>query len=159
MSIFPSTDIVSDVARAADPLKRDVALRRLNEMGAEQAAAGRAFAAMVDAPKRQSSATQFARATAQGAGLAARAQPSKSPEAVAAQKFEAFILQSWLEVLLPKEEGGSYGSGGAANVWRSMMAEQLGAQVARSGGIGLHKMIEKTDHASDFPRAPASRRA
>ncbi|WP_166802219.1 rod-binding protein [Microvirga pakistanensis] len=58
-----------------------------------------------------------------------------------AQELEAFILQTFVESMLPKEAENTYGEGSAGSIWKTMMAEQIGAQVARSGGIGLAKYI------------------
>jgi hypothetical protein len=57
------------------------------------------------------------------------------------QKFEAFLLQGWLDVILPKEGSGVYGGGAGAGIWRSMMAEQLATQIVRAGGVGLHNVL------------------
>ena len=133
MSIFPATDLVMDVARAADPRKRDAAVRRLNEMSGASAAPAE-FSRLVEAaplahePSLASPPSPFA-----------RVEPKRPPAVEAALKFESFVMQSWLEILLPKEESGAFGSSAGAGVWRSMMAEQLGAQLARANALGLHK--------------------
>lgn len=142
MSIFPATDIITDVARAADPKRVDVAMRRLNEAGAARPD----FANAVDkAAPRGLGAFAYPRPTTSvsAAGLETRPTPAPSPAAAAAQKFEAFILQTWLEAMLPKEDSGAFGHGTAGGVWRSMMAEHLGAQLAKSGAIGLDRILSK----------------
>ena len=146
MSIFPATDIVSDVAKAADPKKLDVAMKRLSELSAARLEPAQSFSAIVaSTARRAADAPAVSRIAPQVAGLAPSPREISNPAAAAAQKFEAYVLQTWLEALLPKQEGGSFGSGGAGGVWRSMMAEQLGAQLARAGGVGLHKLFDK-DH-------------
>lgn len=67
------------------------------------------------------------------------------------QKFESFVLQSFVQSMLPSDNESFYGGGTAGNIWRSMLAEQLGDQLARSGGIGIAKMLEKKEDG----RAPA----
>ncbi|WP_416186596.1 rod-binding protein [Fulvimarina uroteuthidis] len=57
------------------------------------------------------------------------------------QQFEAFALRSFVESMLPSEATNFFGAGTAGNIWRSMMAEQLGNQLARGGGIGIADMI------------------
>ena len=37
--------------------------------------------------------------------------------------FEAFVLQSFIQEMLPKKAEGVYGSGIAGDIWRSMLAE------------------------------------
>lgn len=138
MSIFPTTDIISDVARAADPEKVRIATKRLSEFGATSVASScdKGF------PGAQSTRSRVWMGDAVTATID-QAPPTdiNAKPLSAAQKFEAFLLQSWLENLLPKEGGDAYGAGPGANVWRSMMAEQLGAQLARAGGLGLNKIL------------------
>jgi hypothetical protein len=158
MSIFPATDIVSDVARAADPRKVQVAMKRLNDFASARMSAGQNFAAAVDRRlKAQAGPPMLARAQTGAGGPAQYAPEAKPPAVVAAEKFEAYILQTWLEALLPKAEGMLYGSDGAGGVWRSMMAEQLGGQIAKSGGVGLRKLFENSQalHAASSAAPPS----
>jgi flagellar protein FlgJ len=149
MTIFPATDIVSDVANSADSRQLALGLQRLRNLSASTEGAqitnqtssgalpenrrGSVDATRFDAFIKSSGKVAHGSAVAHG--------EAKSPGAIAAQKFEAFVLQTWLEVLLPRTEGGSFGTDGSANIWRSMMAEQLGMQLARNGAIGLKKII------------------
>jgi flagellar protein FlgJ len=137
MSIFPATDIISDVARAADPQKANAAFARLASMAADRkdSVAGQEFSVAV-APR---SAVVGPRATS----LLSASPPPQVENLSVTQKFEAFLLQNWLETLLPKEESGSFGSGPGANVWRSMMAEQLGQKLASAGCLGLNRLLER----------------
>ncbi|MEN3792700.1 rod-binding protein [Fulvimarina sp. MAC3] len=59
------------------------------------------------------------------------------------QEFESFTLRSFVEAMLPSEASNFFGSGTAGNIWRSMMAEQIGEQIARAGGIGIAETIAK----------------
>ncbi|WP_445502363.1 rod-binding protein [Microvirga sp. G4-2] len=43
--------------------------------------------------------------------------------------------------MLPKNAENTYGKGNAGSIWKSMMAEQIGTQVARAGGIGIAEHI------------------
>ena len=68
--------------------------------------------------------------------------PSRSTKAKKAhQEFEAFVLQTFVESMLPKDAENTYGKGSAGSIWKSMMAEQIGAQLSRAGGIGIAKHI------------------
>jgi len=132
MSIFPAADIVSDVARAANPARAQIAISRLQKAAAMRADNGDRHQDFPGAP-----------ASRAASGLSSNQAPQRieaGPD-TPARKFEAFLLQSWLEIILPASEGGFFGNGGESSVWRSLMAEQLGDQLARSGGIGLQKMI------------------
>lgn len=151
MSIFPAGDIVSGVAHAADPRKLAVAMKRLDD------------AARTAAPLDTSRFAAAIAATSSAASTGARPQASATPalqltireaaptSEAAGRKFEAFILQNWLEALLPKEESGYFGSGGAGNVWRSMMAEQLATQIATAGGVGIQRLLH-LNHATGAPQ-------
>ncbi len=108
-----------DVARAADPAAVEAARERL------AAIASRASAA----PGFSVEAAPRARTVQQADG------------AEAFQRFEAFVLQSFLEAMMPEETDSVYGAGLAGGMWKSMMAEQLGAQMARAGGIGIADRI------------------
>jgi peptidoglycan hydrolase FlgJ len=148
MSTFPATDLIVDVARAADPKRQQVALRRL-EAAATNSAASFASVAGETGGGAQSNASSTWRAA--GVGLRAASQtasnapmPTVASNAAvdATKKFESLVLQVFFEALLPKDEE-QYGSGAAGGVWRSMMAEQLANRFAASGAVGLNKVLEK----------------
>ncbi len=46
-----------------------------------------------------------------------------------------------------------YGKGNAGGIWKSMLAEQIGTQIAKAGGIGIAKMLNASHPAA--PAAPA----
>ncbi len=56
----------------------------------------------------------------------------------AAQDFEAVLLGQLSSIMMettPQDE--TFGGGQGEEVWRGFMSEQLGKEMARSGGIGL----------------------
>ena len=57
------------------------------------------------------------------------------------EQFEGFVLRSFIESMLPSEASSYFGSGTAGEVWRSMMAEEIGNELARGGGIGIAAAI------------------
>lgn len=167
MSIFPAADLVSGVAQAADPRKLAGAMKRLAETSDSPAPPGVQFASALKsaagepAPGRAHSGVAggappsrtFASASASPPLRAAGADGAASE---AARKFEAFVIQSFLEIVLPKEDEGAYGQGAAGGVWRSMMAEQLGTQIAKAGGVGLQKMLDSHLARRHAEHAPTS---
>ncbi|MGH7871515.1 MAG: rod-binding protein, partial [Candidatus Binatia bacterium] len=56
-------------------------------------------------------------------------------------QFEAFVLQSFVQSMLPQKAAMVYGKGTAGEVWKSMLAEKLGAQLAQSGQIGIARRL------------------
>lgn len=58
-----------------------------------------------------------------------------TPEAFV--KFEAMVLQTFMQSILPKESEAVYGGGMAGDMWKSLLAQQLGEVMARRGGIGI----------------------
>lgn len=136
MSIFPATDLVLDVGRAADPSKRDAALNRLQRLSGE--ASADKFTTNLPSSSRlvSGAVARHSQNISQNTST-----QTHSGASAAYKKFEAFILQSWLETLLPKMEGGAYGHDNAGGVWRSMIAEQLGEQLAKSDSLGIARIL------------------
>ena len=148
MGIRPPSDIVLDVARAADPTRYQAAARKLTELAAGTnpaefgdtfgMVAGRGLNVLPNDPYL--AATAFRNATALSS-----AQGAKNPH----QQFEAFVLQSFVESMLPKDSETVFGKGTAGGIWKSMLAEQIGAQIAKAGGIGIARQIMAAHPAPD----------
>jgi len=142
MSIFPATDLVTEVAKAADPTRRDAAVARLSEISKATPNSVDGFATLIaDNHKAPPSPKPFVASPIATNGSGATGLSSIRP-GEATQKFEAFIIQSSLETILPKSDGGFFGRGTAGDVWRSMIAEQIGDQIAKAGGLGLRKLLD-----------------
>jgi hypothetical protein len=69
---------------------------------------------------------------------AARVSKAADP----AQKFEAFVLQSFIQEMMPDTAEGVYGSGISGDFWKSMMAEKIAEQVAERGSVGIAHYIK-----------------
>ncbi|MGP9813352.1 rod-binding protein [Rhodopseudomonas sp. NSM] len=145
MTIEPVNDLIVDVMAAADPAAQRIAASRLERMAsdhsfvatvdqlADQAATiGRAATAGADLPARST--------TAEIAGRASIVDKAGGDRAVY-RKFEAFVLQMFVESMLPKNADDLFGKGTAGSVWRSMLAEQIGNEMARGNGIGIAKQL------------------
>ena len=52
-------------------------------------------------------------------------------------QFEAMMMSSFVGELLPKDASSVFGQGTAGDMWRSMLAEQVSLQIAKSGKLGL----------------------
>lgn len=148
MAINPPSDIVNDVARAADPTRYRAAAERLSQMAGAPAEAG--FGEVLDAamtrPGRQFSLDPYTVRTT----FRNDTTLSGSNKAGAAyQQFEAFVLQSFIESMLPKDAENVFGKGTAGGVWKSMMAEQMAAQIAKAGGVGIAKQLQASQDAAN----------
>lgn len=147
MAISPPSDLLLDVARAADPAKVREATARLARLAADPSATNEGFGKALAAAKVSGTATAVATPSKSfaptGVGsLRAAAQP----KADTYKKFEAVLLQNFVESMLPKDDE-SFGDAASAGIYRSMMAEQLANQIANAGGIGIAKAIEKAHPA------------
>jgi hypothetical protein len=74
-----------------------------------------------------------------------------NPNATADQKtaqtqveFEASILKTFVDAMLPKDETDVYGQGSAGDIWKSMLADQIAKQIARSGAFAISKRLFDT---------------
>ena len=141
MAINPPSDIILDVARAADPLKYSAAVERLSRLG-ETDEADTSFDVLlgsIDADVGASVEQPF------GLGLAdlrSRLNPITAAVAASGQggpyrQFEAFVLQTFIQSMFPKEATHVFGDGIAGSYWSSMLAEQVANQVAKAGGVGI----------------------
>ena len=139
MSISPPSDIVLGVANAADPQKYRAAAEQLARLAGTQAPA---------AVKTASADAQFSLPSPAQAGLPSAASQQASPAGTASktnayQEFEAFLLQNFIESVLPKDSTGVFGSGTAGEIWKSMFAEHVGREIAHSTAFGIADRIAR----------------
>jgi Rod binding domain-containing protein len=125
MSLAPPTDIVLEVARAADPARAAAVAERLNALGRQSATSAQDFASTLDlvsAPK-----------TAPTPPRAAPISRAKTAET----KLESVVLTQFVQEMLPKDAQSVFGQGYAGDMWRSMLAERVADQMAATGRIGI----------------------
>ena len=129
MSIQTATDLILDVVNAADPAiaqRAEAMLEAASVRKSAQAAGTPAFE------------HQLLASTDAAAALSpAQKDPASDKTAQSYQRFEAMVLQNFIGGMLPQDSEELYGKGTAGEIWRSMMAEQLGAVLAEGGGIGI----------------------
>lgn len=170
MSISPPSDIVLDVARAADPVRYKEAAERLHQLsfGQTQASlsadAASAFdSALADAADVPALAplpiiqmpfdavaamTRLKTDTALSSGMTV---PSAGGSAETFRTFEAMFLANFVETMLPKQSDAIFGAGSAGQIWRSMLAEQIAAQMADGGGVGIADQLRKSSAETPAP--------
>ena len=56
-------------------------------------------------------------------------------------KFEGFVLQTFIETIMPKDSESTFGSGLAGDMWKSMLSEKIANVVASRGGLGIANRI------------------
>ena len=110
-----------DVVRAADPASVREAHRKLT-------------AASADAPQ-----AAFEAAASRPVGTRVNPQNGDVPQVY--RDFEAMVLKSFIGSMLPAEAANLYGSGTAGDIWKGMMAEQLGKALAEGGGLGIASQL------------------
>jgi hypothetical protein len=150
LAINPPGDIILGVARAADPSTYQVAADRLARIaGSAHAGEG----AQPSVPAATAPAQSMPRPVSV---LAADRRPGQLPGAAdALSQFEAFVLQSFVQAMLPKHADNVFGRGTAGEVWKSMMAEMLAGELARSGRVGIARQIAEPSIAPTAAARPA----
>lgn len=131
MAIHPPSDLILDVARAADPAAARAAADRLKALSLQSAARDAGVA-------RGASAPTF------DAALAPRSLPNglrieKKPDAYT--KFEAFVLQTFIQSMFTGKDQDVFGQGTSGQYWKSMLSGAIADDMAQSGGIGIAKML------------------
>lgn len=131
---------------AADPAKYKEAVSRLRDLSPQKK---NEFAALLNPGDTPSSSDAATAGPEDALGSGVTAQPgskavvSKGPAGIKDiyTQLEAFIMQTFIQSMLPKEAPSVYGKGTAGDVWKSMLAEKMGSEVARSGQLGIAKRL------------------
>ncbi|MFC6447246.1 rod-binding protein [Shinella zoogloeoides] len=149
MAISPPSDLVLDVVRAADPTQVQEAQAKLKSNRAafeatSLAEAGAGFQAAVGILNRDSVTTHAAKEGVSAVGGKA------IPEHL--RKFETMVLQNFVKSMLPAESEDTYGKGTAGEMWRGMMADQLGEVLSKGGGIGIAESLAKKSGVTVDPK-------
>jgi len=126
-----------DVVRAADPTAVQEAQAKLKAHKAAFAATslaenGKGFGAamnVIDMP-----ATRAGLGNPEPAGKAA-----EMPDEY--RKFEASILSTFVNSMMPKESEDVYGKGSAGEFWKSMMSEKIADELSKKGGVGIAEQM------------------
>lgn len=158
--INPSTDIILEVARAADPGRMHAATERLVRFAEGAGPEAGVFARMLGEAggRRVASPRPFdpasARVALQNRALLGHAADQGPPGAAAPrvaearaltphQQFEAFVLRNFVETMLPDDATVAFGAGTAGEIWKSMLADKIGEEMARAGGIGIAEQLAR----------------
>jgi Rod binding domain-containing protein len=145
------SDIILGVARAADSVKQREVASRLERMSGQASAAAGESAAPGDSASGWSTDVRHAgTATSRSARVISSSSSKDGPEQKSDVhvQFEALLLQNMIEAMLPKDTEALMGSGTAGNIWKSMLAEKIAAEIARTGTLGIAKQIASGPAAS-----------
>jgi flagellar protein FlgJ len=141
MSINPATDIVLDVARAADPARYRRAAAKLDATDgsgfADTLAA--AEASVPAGPPVTVPPPQHAPVVARHEGGAGTGRAADTY-----RQFEAMALANMLESAMPSSEN-FFGKGVAGDTWKSMLIDQIATQMAKRGGVGIADELARTE--------------
>ncbi|MBC2887552.1 rod-binding protein [Ochrobactrum sp. CM-21-5] len=149
MAINPPSDLVLDVARAADPHAYRLAAERLKSMSSISGS-------MVASAATRSGDDSFASfSDSLGAGVQVRSQPQDAANP-AYRKFEAFMLQSMVQSMFTGDTTTTFGKGIAGEYWKSMMAEAMANKMADVGGVGIAKLLEEQALRKGHSPAPTT---
>ena len=132
MAISPASDIILDVARAADPQRAMATTRALaSASGVAPTDFGTTLASFPGAAARDYSYQNPSLFAARG----------ESPEGKAAVGLESVLLKSFIDQMLPKDAVAVFSSGVAGDVWKSMLAEKIANQIAKSGALKIGERL------------------
>ncbi|THD49352.1 MAG: hypothetical protein E7774_01545 [Bradyrhizobium sp.] len=153
MAVDPSSDIVLEVAKAADPTRAAAVAQRLNALaagaGADKADFAQALADTASATAAGASAAaadlgpSAANARARFAAAAAADTADARAEKVKTG-FESVMLNSFVSEMMPKDTESVFGQGLAGDMWKSMLADQVSRQIAKSDALGIGKRLFAT---------------
>ncbi|WP_181704742.1 rod-binding protein [Chthonobacter rhizosphaerae] len=161
MPINPVSDLVLDVARAADPVRSRAAVARLAEAAGPTSSFASALQGAASTLDRTATAfldengdvPEEPGRAAGGADLRPDVldqlavlksqtrvdQPILSPE----QRFESFIVRSSVETMMAGEGDALFGDKVSGPVWRSMLADKIADAVAKRGSLGIGDLVRR----------------
>ncbi len=74
--------------------------------------------------------------------LPATSNPAEARKA--AESFEAFFIGQYLEQMFAGiRTDGMFGGGNAENIYRSLMLQEIGKNIAANGGIGIADAVQR----------------
>ena len=139
MAIDASSDIVLEVAKAADPTRAAAVAQRLNALSGAAAADTADFSDTL--AETAPAATIGPSAADARARFSAAADAADEKAAKAKTGFEAVMLNSFVSEMLPKDASTVFGQGLAGDMWKSMLADQVSRQMAKSDALGIAKRL------------------
>jgi flagellar protein FlgJ len=161
MAVDSSPDIVLEVAKAADPARAAAAAQRLNMLAAAAGANETDFADTLAATATDAANAAVAAPSAANARarLAAAADTADAKADKVKTQFEAVMLNSFVKEMMPKDAESVFGQGLAGDMWKSMLADQVSRQIAKSDVLGIAKRLFSTHPLGAEAKLEQPRRA
>ncbi|OYW50112.1 MAG: hypothetical protein B7X99_00430 [Rhizobiales bacterium 17-65-6] len=169
MGIQPPSDLIIDVINAADPAKAQAMATRLRQASATTSSLATSNAATAfDSEMRQVGLpVEMMSVLGKQTSLDLRnstalSQKSATGNAKTMQQFEAMVLSTFVQSMLPTNATNVYGSGTAGDVWKSMLSQHIAGEMAKGGGIGIAQRVSssvaRTSAAmiENLPQAPVT---
>ena len=143
MAIDPPSDVVLEVLKAADPARAAATTQRLNALaGAGAAETGDFSETLAQTARPAPPASPLLPGMPDARSRLADAAFAASDKAAKAQvDFEAVLLNGFVNEMLPKDGSATFGQGLAGDMWKSMLADQVSRQIAKSGALGIAKRL------------------
>ena len=143
MPLDPPSDVVLEVLKAADPARAAATTQRLNALAGAGAAETEDFSETLAQTARPASpAPPLVAGLADARSRLVDAAFAASDKAAKAQvDFEAVLLNGFVNEMLPKDGSAAFGQGLAGDMWKSMLADQISRQIAKSGSLGIAKRL------------------
>ena len=153
MSISPPSDIVLDVARAADPARYREAVARLGTTKPTEPFSDTLTDVALREPAPPKPAAREAAATK------TTDDPKARKTAETYRAFEAMTLATMLQSAMTSSTSSFFGEGLAGDTWKSLMVEKIAEQMAKAGGVGIADTLARsatlamTDDSTAAPEA------
>jgi flagellar protein FlgJ len=104
-------------------------------------------AARADHARRAGDANEFKLGGAEGPADIAGGGKAAPPESF--RRFEAMVLQTFIQNMLPNDGAAVYGQGMSGDMWKSLLAEKMAEAMAGRGGIGIADRMLGGQYASE----------
>ncbi|MGI9353879.1 MAG: rod-binding protein [Rhizobiaceae bacterium] len=133
------SDILTDAIRAANPAKVEAVRVRLENFSKSAATSGHT-------PFKEVYETELDQSQPVG----------RVDKRAALEKYEAAVLGTFIEAMMPKETESVYGTGFSGEVWKSQLSRAVADQLAHHGGIGIASRLLKDFTTIDDKIEPLS---
>nr|WP_321454766.1 rod-binding protein [uncultured Cohaesibacter sp.] len=151
MAISIPSDLVLDVVKAADPIEQQMAAQRLGSAPAASMRLADASGINPQGVKADDFAKQYDSlsnpAVLSDASISRYSKGISRTTNPISEKFVALMLHQMLETMMPRDTEAMYGKGLSGDMWRSMLAEQVGDQMAKSDKLNLASYLGLPDQS------------